>query len=111
MNITVTPVSHPHLAMGHGIGGSFLQRFISLRCSNTDAFSGSRTSYERLLRRVPPADIIERGDTPGQVLMLLELDTVRRHQLCTIAASHGWPAPQPQPWDQYVATYHSSAGD
>lgn len=89
--------------------GSFLQRFTSLRGSNTDVFSGSRASYERLLGRVQPADVIERGDTHGQVLILLELDTGRRDQLRTIAESHGWPAPQPRPWDHYIATHHSDS--
>ena len=85
--------------------GSFLHRFASLTRSNTDAFTGDRTSYEQLLQRVQPAHLIEWGDTPGQVLMLLSLDTERRDQLRLIAAPHGWPAPQPQPWDEYVAQH------
>jgi len=93
------------LAMRRCAGGSFLHRFTSLARSNTDAFTGDRASYDRLLQRVRPADVIEWGDTPGQVLMLLSLDTERRDQLRLIAAHHGWPAPQPQPWDEYVALH------
>lgn len=81
---------------------SFLQRFASLQRSNAEAFTGDRASYEQLLQRVQPADVIERGDTPAQVLILLELDSERRDQLRTIAAPHEWDVPQPQPWDQYV---------
>lgn len=81
---------------------SFLQRFASLQRSNAEAFTGDRASYERLLHRVQPADVIEWGDTPAQVLILLELDSERRDQLRTIAAPHGWHTPKPQPWDHYV---------
>lgn len=96
------------LAIHRRSSGSFLQRFASLACSNYDAFTGDRASYERLLLRVQPADVIELSDTPGQVLMLLSLDTERRDQLRSIAAPHGWPVPQQQPWDAFV-TRHSDS--
>ena len=96
------------MAMRRHSGGSFLQRFASLACSNTDAFTGTRASYERLLQRVQPADVIELSDTPGQVLMLLSLDTERRDQLRSIAAPHGWPVPQQQPWDAFVSQHSDS---
>lgn len=99
-------VDQIRLAMRRRGGDSFLQRFTSLHGSNTDAFTGDRVSYERLLGRVRPADVIEWGDTPNQVLILLELDTERRDQLRAIAGSHGWPAPHPQAWDQYFAGQH-----
>ena len=99
------------LAMRRRSGSSFLQRFASLACSNCDAFTGDRTSYERLLLRVQPADVIELSDTPGQVLMLLALDTERRDQLRSIAAPHGWPVPQQQPWDAFVTQHSDSDSD
>ncbi|HZM65545.1 MAG TPA: hypothetical protein VFC16_04495 [Nakamurella sp.] len=103
-NHQMLPAADPlRQAMRRCAGGTFLHRFTSLTRSNTDAFTGDRASYGQLLLRVPPADLIEWGDTPGQVLMLLSLDTERRDQLQSIAAPHGWPAPQPQPWDEYVA--------
>lgn len=99
------PADLLHLARQRFTGEPFLRRLSSLSLSNTDAFSGNRASYEQLLHRVQPADVIARGDTPRQVLMLLSLDTERRDQLRLIAAFHGWPVPQPRPWDNYVARY------
>jgi hypothetical protein len=79
---------------------SFLQRYATLQRSIAEAFTGDRASCEQLLQPVEPADVIERGDTPAQVLILLELDSERRDQLQTIATPHEWHVPQP--WEQYV---------
>ena len=113
---TASPTKAPHRQMPHTsdllstvmrrcASGTFLHRFASLARSNTETFTGDRANYEQLLLRVCPADLIEWGDTPGQVLMLLALDTERRDQLRSIAASRGWPAPRPQPWDEYVVEH------
>ena len=103
LNYRSPPADLLGLAVRQRDGESFQRRFSSLSLSNTDAFTGDRVSYEQLLQRVQPADVIARGDTPDQVLVLLSLDTERRNQLRLIAAPHGWPAPEPQPWDNYVA--------
>lgn len=91
-----------------GVSG-YLERLLSLAGGVDEEFTGTEVSYRQLLTRTQPAHVIDRTDTPIQVLFLLELDTGRRDQLRTIAESHGWPAPQPRPWDHYIATHHSDS--
>ena len=89
---------------------SYLDRLLGLGGAVQDEYTGTDGSYRQLLHRPAPADVIDRGDSPAQVLFLLELDTERRDHLRALAVAHpDWPAPARQPWEPYIHR-HTAAG-
>lgn len=92
------------------VAASYLERLLGLGGAVQDEYAGTDASYLQLLHRPAPAEVIDRGDSPAQVLFLLELDTERRDHLRALAAAHpDRPAPARQPWESYIRR-HTAAG-